>query len=318
MKGNCSLFTFLFSLLVLVSCRTGLTNSGSNVSTSVRYAEMQTSLMNYTQGKDARIGIAVIIDGKDTVSINGNRDFPMMSVFKFPLSLIVANRVDASNSTLNDSIFIKAHQLKENTWSPMLSKYGMRDMGMTLLELLDWTLTQSDNNATDILLEYVGGTEKMSGLMKDMDFPCEITVGASEADMMRDHYMSYLNLSTPVAMAKLFELFRTGLNHQSDTYRAIESLLIKCNTGGERLSAGLPGTGITIAYKTGTGFETPDGRLSALNDCGYVILPDGRTYSIAVFIADSAYDMDQTSKLIADISAIVYRTLNPELRTTTA
>ena len=27
------------------------------------------------QRKDARIGVAVIINGKDTVSVNGNRDF---------------------------------------------------------------------------------------------------------------------------------------------------------------------------------------------------------------------------------------------------
>ena len=38
------------------------------------------ALEDYIEDKDARIGIAVIIDGKDTVSVNGKREFPMLSV----------------------------------------------------------------------------------------------------------------------------------------------------------------------------------------------------------------------------------------------
>ena len=44
---------------------------------------IENTLQEYIAGKDARIGVAVIINSKDTVSINGNRDFPMMSVVKF-------------------------------------------------------------------------------------------------------------------------------------------------------------------------------------------------------------------------------------------
>lgn len=40
----------------------------------------------------------------------------------------------------------------------------------------------------------------------------------------------------------------------------------------------------------------------AVNDAGYVHLPDGTRYSIAVFIADSHYDMEHTEDIIADIS----------------
>ncbi len=48
----------------------------------------------------------------------------------------------------------------------------------------------------------------------------------------------------------------------------------------------------------------------AVNDVGYVHLPDGRRYSIAVFIADSGYDMKTTEGFVADISAIVYKHIN--------
>lgn len=65
---------------------------------------LQNELTSFVERKDARIGIAVIINGKDTVSVNGSKDFPMMSVFKFPLALAVAKWVDSNGMSLNDSI----------------------------------------------------------------------------------------------------------------------------------------------------------------------------------------------------------------------
>lgn len=49
----------------------------------------------------------------------------------------------------------------------------------------------------------------------------------------------------------------------------------------------------------------------AVNDAGYVHLPDGRRYTIAVFIENSAYDMPSTEALIAQISRIVLNHLYP-------
>ena len=93
---------------------------------------------------------------------------------------------------------------------------------------------------------------------------------------------------------------------------ALAEMLESCNTGRDRLSASLASAGAIIGHKTGTGFTARDGRISALNDCGYVHLPDGRCYSIAVFIADSAYDIENSSKIIADISKIVFTEINNE------
>ena len=41
------------------------------------------------EGKRARVGVAVIIDGKDTVTVNNEERYPMMSVFKFHQALAV-------------------------------------------------------------------------------------------------------------------------------------------------------------------------------------------------------------------------------------
>lgn len=267
---------------------------------------IENALQEYIKGKDARIGVAVIINGKDTASVNGNRDFPMMSVVKFPLALTVAHWIDTNGMSLNDSITFGKNDLNEDTYSPMLKKYGKSRNAMTVRELLEWSLVESDNNAADILLLRVGGTSGVTSIMRQMGISDEIVIGASEKDMHRDPYLSYLNRTTPLAMAQLFNRFDAEMRNTSLSYSEIATMLEQCRTGIDRLVAPLLSSDATIGHKTGTGFPTPDGRISAINDCGYVNLPNGVRYSIAVFVADSGYDMAGTSAIIAEISRIVW------------
>lgn len=267
---------------------------------------LEDALKDYAVGKDARIGIAVIINGNDIVSVNGERDFPMMSVSKFPLALTIAHWIDAHGMSLNDSITFSEAALHENTYSPMLKKYGKSRNIMSIRELLEWSLVNSDNNAADILLNYIGGTSGATSIMRQIGLSDDIVIGASEDDMHRDPYLSYLNRTTPLAMAQLFDRFNSEIRKMSQTYSDISAMLEQCHTGLDRLAEPLLTTNVTIGHKTGTGFPTPEGRISAINDCGYVNMPNGMRYSIAVFVADSGYDMAATSAIIADISKIVW------------
>ena len=269
---------------------------------------IEDALQKYISGKDARIGVSVIINGKDTVSVNGKWDFPMMSVVKFPLALTVAHWVDTNGMSLNDTVKFSENALNEDTYSPMLKKYGKSRNTMTVRELLEWSLVESDNNTADILLHRVGGTSGATSIMRQMGISDEIVIGASEEDMHRDPYLSYLNRATPLAMAQLFDRFYRELRNTSP-YHEISAMLEQCRTGLDRLAVPLLPTNATIGHKTGTGFPTPGGRISAINDCGYVCLLDGTSYSIAVFVADSGYDMTATSDIIAEISKIVWKSL---------
>lgn len=107
-------------------------------------------------------------------------------------------------------------------------------------------------------------------------------------------------------MARLFDRFyRLGMCDADPVSRRIASIMLDCATGLQRLPSPLEAAGAGIGHKTGTGDVSAEGRIIAVNDAGCVFLPDGRAYSIAVFVADSAYDMAMTEKIIADISAIV-------------
>ena len=294
-------------LLLILSYLSFMLPAFANESKSIENA-----LQEYINGKDARIGVAVIINGKDTVSVNGNRDFPMMSVVKFPLALTVVHWVDTNGMSLNDNVTFSENALNEDTYSPMLKKYGKSRNTMTIRELLEWSLAESDNNAADILLHRVGGTSGVTSIMRQMGISDEIVIGASEEDMHRDPYLSYLNRTTPLAMAQLFDKFNNEMRNASQSYSEISVMLEQCRTGLDRLALPLLPTNAMIGHKTGTGFPTSEGRISAVNDCGYVNLSNGTRYSIAVFVADSGSDMAATSAIIAEISKIVWKSLTKQ------
>ncbi len=297
----------LLSVFSCVGSKTG--------ETAQRYHDLETALNDYAADKDARIGIAVIIDGTDTVSVNGRRDFPMQSVYKFPQALAVADYCRQNNVTLTDTISISATEIKRDTWSPLREKYGIRDLRLPLSELLSFTLQQSDNNACDILFRMIGGPAVADSVMKSLGFS-DIVVASTEDEMHRDIYLCYQNRSTPIEMARLFDRFyRLGLRTESPVHDAIGELMMQCETGSTRLPAPLTESGISIGHKTGTGDRNSQGRITAINDAGYVFLPEGKGYAIAVFIADSACDMAETETMIADISEIVFRFLMPQSAT---
>lgn len=275
-----------------------------------RWTDLELRLNEIVRSKDARIGVAVIIDGRDTVMVNGSNEFPMLSVYKFPQALAVADYCNNKGMDISDSLRMEAHEIKQNTWSPMREKYGIKNLKLPISEILDFSLRSSDNNACDILFRLIGGPEKVDSLMKAIGYPA-ITIASTEDEMHQDPGLCYLNRSTPLEMARLFDYFyRQGVCNKSQAHREIGDIMISCQTGTDRLPAGLTEGTSVIGHKTGTGDINSQGRIIAINDAGYIFLPEGRGYSISVFIADSSYDMDSTSAIIAEISSIVYKSVS--------
>ena len=140
--------------------------SSAAVSQAQQYADLQTRLADYVSRQDARVGVAVIVDGKDTIDVNGRRDFPMLSVYKFPQAIAVADYCRRLGIQIGDSLAISAEEMHANTYSPMYAKYGKNSLRLSVSELLAYSLQQSDNNACDILFRLIGGPAKVASLMK--------------------------------------------------------------------------------------------------------------------------------------------------------
>ncbi len=285
------------AICMLISCKH--TNIYAHI-----YAQLQNQIEQIISGKDATIGVAIIVDGVDTISVNGNHPFPMLSVYKFPIAFALGEYERTTTFQIPDSILITRNNLKENTYSPMRDRYSNVDsIKLSIHEILAYSLQESDNNASDVLLNLLPSKGYVTECLQRMGVE-GILVSSTEDEMHKDVSLAYKNTSTPIAMSSLLSLFDKEF---SDNYSLlIKHLMETCETGKNRLAKPLMKSKICIGHKTGTGFDQPNGRIMAINDVGYIPLPSGHKYSIAVFIENSGYDIDTTESLIAQISEIVF------------
>ena len=270
-----------------------------------RQTQLETQLKEAIKGKKAEIGIAVIIDGKDTITVNNDIHYPLMSVFKFHQALALADYMGKQKQSLETRLPIKKSDLKPDTYSPLRAKYPQGATEMSIADLLRYTLQQSDNNACDILFNYQGGPDAVNKYIHSLGIR-ECAIVGTETAMHEDLNLCYENWTTPLAAAELVEIFRKKPLFPKVYKDFIFQTMVECQTGQDRLVAPLLDKKVTVGHKTGTGDLNAKGQQIGCNDIGFVLLPGGRTYSIAVFVKDSEENNQANSKIIADISRIVY------------
>lgn len=276
---------------------------------SERYASMHKELYDFVREENSTIGLAVIFDGKDTIAINGNRPFPMLSVYKFPIALAFAEKCRRENSSLDMPIAVLGEDLHPDTHSPLTEKILASSATLTdtlwlpARVLLSYMLQLSDNNASDIIMKEAGGADSVVKYLAAIG-ASEINVASTEDEMHADQSLCYVNSTTPLAMARLTDLFDRRFN---DTLSCeLKNMMETSSTGTARLAAPFRKANAVIGHKTGTGFILSDGCLMAVNDVGYVHLTDvGHRYSIAVFIEHAPASLEQVEAIIARISQIV-------------
>ncbi len=270
-----------------------------------RQTQLETQLKEAIKGKKAEIGIAVIIDGKDTVTVNNDIHYPLMSVFKFHQALALADYMGKQKQSLETRLPIKKSDLKPDTYSPLRDKYPQGGTEMSIADLLRYTLQQSDNNACDILFNYQGGPDAVNKYIHSLGIR-ECAIAGTETAMHEDLNLCYENWTTPLAAAELVEIFRKKPLFPNVYKDFIFQTMVECQTGQDRLVAPLLDKKVTVGHKTGTGDLNAKGQQIGCNDIGFVLLPGGRTYSIAVFVKNSEENNQANSKIIANISRIVY------------
>ena len=132
---------------------------------------LEDQLKQAIKGKKAEIGIAVIIDGKDTVTVNNDIHYPLMSVFKFHQALALADYMGKQQQSLNFELTIKKEDLKPDTYSPLRDSFPQGGFNIDIADLLKYTLQQSDNNACDILFQYQGGVDAVNQYIHSLGVP---------------------------------------------------------------------------------------------------------------------------------------------------
>lgn len=260
--------------------------------------QLQEKIDSLLSMNKADVGVAVCYDGKMVCQANADKAFPMMSTFKLHQAVVVLDAIRGGSVPLDSTILVTKEMLRPNTYSPLRDAHPDGNIRLTIEELLRYSLLQSDNNACDILFSLFGGIARVQSEMQKLGLR-HTQIRWTEDEMHIDENRSTENFSTPGDAVRLVEIA-----YQDEWLR---ETLTHCATGQNRLPALLPqDEGIRIGHKTGTWGIMPDGTVNGINDIGFVILPDGRHYSIAVFCNKSTLSFEETESLIAQISLIVY------------
>lgn len=279
-----------------------------NTGVESAYTALWDSLSAIAENACGEVGIAIIVDGRDTLTVNDVDVYPLMSVFKLHQAVALCHELESRGVLIDTVLNINSSELNPDTWSPMLKDYTKARFNLSARRLMEYALQQSDNNASNLMFRHFASVTLTDSFISTLLPRDGFRIAVSEAEMQQDHSLSYVNHSSPLSVAILFErLFNDSiLSAANQTF--VCTALRTCKTGTDRISAPLVHEeGVTIAHKTGSGYTNERGELIAHNDAAYIILPDGRHYTIVVFIKDFLGNEQEASELISEISAMAYR-----------
>lgn len=256
------------------------------------------------KGKRATVGVAVRFDDGEMLVVNNELHYPTMSVYKFHLALAVLDELNKKMRPLDTEIFIRESDLLPDTHSPLRDSCPTGGFNMSIRNLLRYSVAQSDNNACDILFRYVGGTKVVSQYIASLGIS-DVAIALTEEEMKSGFDSLYKNWTTPSAAVEVMEVFL-----KKDLFAPVYKdflihTLFETSTGPNKLRGLLP-SDVKVGHKTGNSPRNEADLKAADNDLGFVRLPDGREYSIAVFVMDSYEDDDTNAAIIAEISKAVY------------
>ena len=217
------------------------------------------------------------------VGFNENERFAMHSVMKFPQALYVADYLTRNGLELDDTIVVDKAELMQDTWSPMLKRFEGKK-AFSYAELLELSLGQSDNNASELLFKFCGKPKAVEKYIRKLGFH-DIHIRMTEEQMHKNPAKAIENSSTPAEMVRLFEWFY----HHKDDNRYLTFIwkaMADCSTGLKRIPAAISADA-RIVHKTGTGFPSAEG-LQDMNDAGIILMLDGSHAIIAVFTTNSS------------------------------
>lgn len=263
---------------------------------------LKQKIQQIVSAKNAVVGVSIIGNsGKDTVSINGDRHFPLQSVFKFHIALAMLSQIDKGKFSLNQKIKIEKKDLLPNLYSPIRDKYPA---GATLAisKILEYTVSESDNVGCDLLLRLAGGPQIVEEYFIKNGFT-DVSIKINEEVQQANWDLQFQNWTTPKeaneALAR-FYLNKTKLLSPK-SYDFIWRIMKKTATGKARLKGQLPKNTV-VAHKTGSSGANKEGLTAAVNDIGIVFLPNGQHFYISVFVTNSKENAETNEKIIADIS----------------
>lgn len=294
-------------MLISVSC----TLPSGNKADKTIQNQLAGDLQLLADSVNGDVGIAFFSDDGDTILINNDRRYPLMSVFKLHQSIATLRNFEESGCPLDSIVSINRNDLNQSTWSPMLKDYNDDSISISYRDLIRYALTLSDNNASNYLFQNIIDVKSADSTISKIIPREEFEISYSEEEMQRQLSRAFDNYSSPYGAALLIEkIYKDSTLLSGDHSDFIRACLEECKTGTDRIMQPLrEKPGIKIGHKTGSGYRD-NGILIAHNDVAFIKLPGNRSYVLAVFIKNFRGSEEEASKIIARVSSIVYHAIS--------
>lgn len=244
------------------------------------------------------------LESGETFSARAGEPFFMASVGKLPLAVHVLRQVEQGRIRLDDTVRLHASRLvRGNSAFRQRVSAGSR---VTVAQLLEAAITDSDNTAANELHHLVGGPESVTrglrgmsiaGIRMDRDYTT-LRAPSSPSDT-RD-------TATPEAVTALLSALWSGRLLGPAETRRLQGWMTESRNPAGRIPAGVP-RGTAVAHKTGTWMRGGQPGADAVIDVGVITLPGGRGHlAIALFIRDARQDVEATEPALARITRAMY------------
>lgn len=262
------------NFLPLVALAAALVAQPAMAASSPELGSLERQLFSLVASGSSDVGIAALDLTRGTViSINGDQSYPMASTVKVAIAATYLAQVDHGRRSMSDPIG-----------------------GKTAAQLMNLMLIHSDNRATDLLLNNLGGPTTVSQWL-NFNGMSGMRIDRTIAQLLhaRRDLRDRRDSATPMAMVELLRKIDSGNVLSTGSRALLLATMANCQTGRNRIKALLP-FGTRVEHKTGT--------LDGLtDDVGFITLDDGRRIAVAIFArggSNRAQTLAQAARAIYD------------------
>lgn len=283
--------------------------TGSPDKSSSVEQELERRLKAICDGAQGTVGLSLIhIESGKTISINGKSQLPLYSVFKLPLAVAVLKDVEENRLRLDQKIHVTPAEIVPGT--PENTALWQNPVDFTIEQLIEFSISRSDNTSTDKLLQLVGGPLKVTERMRSLGFQ-NLDIHFTVNDYVKSR--QNLNLGAAEDLAMLLAQLHQGKILQPAQQNALIGSMQRAITGSRRIRGDLP-AGTLVGNKTGSGEQDAVTQVAkATNDAGIITLPSGRGHlAIAVLVSQSKLPGAGQEKVIAELARAAYDAYSKE------
>jgi beta-lactamase class A len=251
----------------------------------------------------AQVGVAYVdLASGDTLFLNADTSFHAASTMKVPVMIELFRRANTGSFRMNQALLIVnrfasivdgslyALDSSSDSDSTLYHRVGERVRVDTLLRLM---ITRSSNLATNTLITLVGA-DAVTKTMRSLGAQRIRVLRGVEDGKAFDKGLN--NTTTARDLGIILRAIEEGRAAPPSATREMLAILL-AQEFNEKIPAGLP-PGIRVAHKTG--------EITAVSHDAAIVYPPGRKPYVLVVLTRGIADGNKASKLIADISAVVY------------